>query len=146
MTNGLQYQYCFRTTAGDQCTGLDGHVHDPEEVGTAFQNTSSVQLSALKLLIASARRFTLILNSEKLLESWQQGNLITKQVPPDQCIIETRAMEAAVWSALQVSLSDYAIGPSIRSPEQEQYISKPNTTGDMQLYHSQRMRKAGGFV
>jgi hypothetical protein len=55
-------------------------------------------------------------------------------------------MESFVWASTQVLMSDYAIGPGLRSPDVSDYVIPPSDSGDKQLCKSQKMRKAGGFV
>jgi hypothetical protein len=76
----------------------------------------------------------------------QAGGLIAMQIRADQWIAEARAMEAFVWASSQVYVTDYAIGPGVRSPELVDYVVQPTTPGDRQLCGSQKMRKAAGFV
>jgi hypothetical protein len=39
------------------------------------------------------------------------------QVPDTQWITEIVGWESVVWSALQIAISDYAIGPQLRTSE-----------------------------
>lgn len=54
--------------------------------------------------------------------------------------------ESAAWSALQILVSDYAVGPVNRDSLADQYTDAPATDGYKALCRSQRMRKAGGFA
>jgi hypothetical protein len=74
------------------------------------------------------------------------NGFISSTVPKDQWTIEVRAMEAFLWSTMQILVADYAIGPSVRLPALSRYIVAPQTPGEKQLCASQRMRKTGRIV
>jgi len=71
---------------------------------------------------------------------------IDSDIPDTQWITEIVNWEYTAWSALQIKISDYAIGPRMRTFQEELNITEPTTKGDIQLCNSQRMRKNGGFV
>ncbi|KAF1953256.1 hypothetical protein CC80DRAFT_518396 [Byssothecium circinans] len=128
----VQHQFCIKTDSSLHCSALDSLPRGIPSKG--WERASSVQLSALELLIVSNKEIGLGYTYNAV------------QVHPDQWIIEARAMESFVWASLQVSIADYAIGPSVRSSDLADYIVKPTTAGDKQLCGSQKMRIAGGFV
>lgn len=76
----------------------------------------------------------------------RRDGVVAGQVPRDQWTIEAEGMESFVWTALQIAVADYAIGPSLRSPDIADNVTVPTTSGDKQLCGTQKMRKAGGFV
>jgi hypothetical protein len=89
---------------------------------------SSVQLSALQLLVEANQMMSLVNNHEMSAAS-HLGNdgVIVDQIPPDQWITKVRAIESVVWAALQVYLANYATGPVVRSPESADYIITSTT-------------------
>ena len=141
----MQHQYCIKTVSGDQCSKLDSRplIMTSQD----WPKASSLQLSLLQLLVDSSKamgfsRASQVLASKSVLT----GGTVSVQIPPDQWITEARAMEAAVWAAMQITLADYAVGPSVRDPDVADYVIKPETPGYKQLCTTQKMRKAGGFV
>lgn len=71
--------------------------------------------------------------------------LINSKVPETQWMTEIVNWESVIWSALQISISDYAVGPQLRTAE-DLNITKPDTKGELKLCDAQRMRKNSGFV
>lgn len=53
--------------------------------------------------------------------------------------------EALFYTAIQVMLSDHAIGFLLRDPRADEYTTKPTTAAERTLCKSMRMRKSGGF-
>jgi hypothetical protein len=101
----------------------------------------------MQLLVESSQMSNLVnVNEVKVGEEVQPDGVITTKIPPDQWITEVEGMESFVWASLQVSIADYAIGVSVRSPDLAEYVVKPTSVGDKELCASQKMRKAGGFV
>lgn len=85
--------------------------------------------------------------SEVLVKSMvRRDGYVAGQIPSDQWMVEAKGMESFVWTALQIAVADYAIGPSLRSPDIADNVTVPTTPGEKQLCGTQRMRKAGGFV
>jgi hypothetical protein len=84
--------------------------------------------------------------SQVLASSMVRRELVAAHIPADQWITEAKGMEAFVWTALQIAIADYAVGPSLRSPDIADNVPAPATSGDKALCGAQKMRKAGGFV
>jgi hypothetical protein len=144
-TDRTKHQFCINTGSGQDCSKPDSL---PSSVtAKSWPRASPVQLSAIRLLVEANYGIGLAQNTEVLAsKAVQAGGLIAIQVPEDQWIAEARAMESFVWASSQVYVSDYAIGPGVRSPELTDYVTQPVTSGDKQLCGSQKMRKAAGFV
>ena len=144
-TDKPQHQFCIKMSFGDHCSKMDSL---PVNITSSdWVDASAVQLSALQLLVEANQMMSLVNNHEVSAAS-HLGNegVVVDQIPPNQWVIEVRAMESFVWAALQVYLADYAIGPGVRSPESADYIIAPATQDDKQLCTSQKMRKAGESV
>jgi hypothetical protein len=106
-----------------------------------------LQLSTLTLL-AFANQFISLGNivTVQAQATVEKDRVVRARTPSDQWITEVQGWEAFVWASSQVSVADYAIGPSIRDPGVVDYVIRPATTGDKELCGSMKMRKAGGFV
>ncbi|KAF2826710.1 hypothetical protein CC86DRAFT_349711 [Ophiobolus disseminans] len=141
----IQHQFCIKTASGDQCSKLDSM---PGEITSKDLNQASlVQLAALQLILEVTATTELSeVNEVRAAKSVQRDRLVPVQIPPDQWITEVKAMESYMWAKLQITMADYAIGPSVRNPDLDEYVLKPSTPADKQLCGTQKMRKAGGFV
>jgi hypothetical protein len=71
---------------------------------------------------------------------------VRAKIASDHWVNEVQRMEAFVYASSQVTMSDYAMGPSLRDPGVKDYVISPATVGGKQLCGSLKMRKAGGFV
>lgn len=143
--NISQDQYCIKTPSGNQCSDLNSR---PLNITSKdFPTATPLQLSVLQLLVESSKAMGFSRTSEVLAaKQVQSDGSISVQLPPDQWITEAKWMESFVWASLQITLSDFAVGPSVRDPDVVKYVIKPTSTGDKQLCGMQKMRKAGGFV
>jgi hypothetical protein len=145
MANTIKHQLCIKTAHGDECSKLDSL---PVNVTLKdWPRASPVQLSALQLVVEANQNIGLThTNTVRLAEKVRSDGVVVSQVPPDQWISEVQGMESFVWASTQVLMSDYAIGPGLRTPDVSDYVIPPAESGDKQLCKSQKMRKAGGFV
>lgn len=75
-----------------------------------------------------------------------QDSTIFDHVGTDHWISELMGFGSFAWAALQTTVSDYAVGRTVRAAGTESFVIQPNGTGDSQLCGSQKMRKMGGFV
>jgi hypothetical protein len=125
-TDKPQHQFCIERSSGDHCSKMDSLP--VKTTSSDWVGASSVQLSALQLLVEANQMMSLVNNHEVSAAS-HLGNdgVIVDQIPPDQWITKVRAIESVVWAALQVYLADYATGPVVRSPESADYIITPTT-------------------
>jgi hypothetical protein len=140
----LQYQFCAATPAGELCTGLTGQPYGVDEV--AIMGMSEIQKAVVDLLSDGIYMFDMFdIAKLRLNQMVDYMGLVDTNIPDTQWITEILGWESDVWSALQIFVSDYAIGPQLRVPEQLE-ILKPENTGEKQLCNAQRMRKNGNFV
>jgi hypothetical protein len=73
------------------------------------------------------------------------GGLVDSKIPDTQWITEIVNWESFIMAGFQIAISDYAIGPQLRTPE-DLNMTKPTYPGQLELCNAQRMRKSGGFV
>ncbi|KAH5271964.1 hypothetical protein HBI71_047610 [Parastagonospora nodorum] len=145
----IQHQYCIITKSGQQCSVPDGvpvYAIQANATLKGLERASALQLSTLQLLILSNQMLDASDYSQVLTSSMVRRELVAAHIPADQWIMEAKGMEAFVWTALQVAIADYALGPSLRSPDIADNVTVPATLGDKALCGAQKMRKAGGFV
>jgi hypothetical protein len=112
-----------------------------------WKDASPLQLSALGMILSALQVMHFgVVDSVKASHFITNDGMIGAQIPPDQWVIEIERMEAVVWASLQVSVADYAVGPSIRSPFIAEYVINATSEGEKELCRSVKVRKAGGFV
>ncbi|KAH3977344.1 hypothetical protein HBH68_230830 [Parastagonospora nodorum] len=146
----VQHQYCMDTKSGQQCSVLDGipaYGIQANDTQKGLETASPLQLSALQLLMLSNRMtdasdYSQVLASRMV----RRDGYVAGQIPSDQWITEAKGMESFVWATLQIAIADYAIGPSLRSPDIAGNVTVPTTPEEKKLCGTQKMRKAGGFV
>jgi hypothetical protein len=80
------------------------------------------------------------------LESSLTTGKVFNGAPPDQWIKEIVGWESHVWAALQMAITDYAVGPKARDSGADIYAKYPSTDGGKRLCGMQRMRRSGGFA
>ena len=73
------------------------------------------------------------------------GKVIFK-LPNDFWRQEVLGWEQEQWAAMQIMMSQYAIGPKASDPLADGYWIKPVTEGEKALCGAQKMRKSGEFV
>jgi hypothetical protein len=112
-----------------------------------WKEASPLQLSALQLtsLVIQCIHFAAI-DSVKVNDFVSNDGMVGAQIPPDQWVREIERMEAIVWASSQVSVTDFAVGPSVGNPIIAEYVVGPTSEGDKELCQSLKVRKAGGFV
>jgi hypothetical protein len=112
-----------------------------------WKEASPLQLSALQLtsLVIQCIHFAAI-DSVKVNDFVSNDGMVGTQIPPDQWVREIERMEAIVWASSQVSVADFAVGPSVGNPIIAEYVVGPTSEGDKELCQSLKVRKAGGFV
>jgi hypothetical protein len=112
-----------------------------------FPGASETQLSALQLVIDATGFYDLESGSSRLKAALLGGSWgEIKMIPEDQWIQELTSWEAAIWANAQIWLSEYAIGIGARVPNAAEYQKAPETEGEKQLCHTQKMRSPGGFA
>jgi hypothetical protein len=112
-----------------------------------WEGASPVQIAALQLMI-NAHHIVMMHQANYVRASkfmLEDGN-IASQIPSTQWIKEVEGFDSFMWASLQTLVADYAIGPSVRTAELQEYIIKPKTLGEKYLCGAQKMRKPGGFV
>jgi hypothetical protein len=67
-------------------------------------------------------------------------------MPDDYWKREVLGWEQEVWAAMQMAVSQYAIGPKASDPFADAYVIAPQTEGEKALCGAQKMKKSGGFV
>jgi hypothetical protein len=112
-----------------------------------WKEASPLQLSALQLtsLVIQYIHFAAV-DSVKVNGFATEDSIVGAQIPPDQWVHEIKRMEAIVWASSQVSVADFAVGPSVRNPAIAEYVIGPTSEGDKELCQLLKVRKAGGFV
>ncbi|KAF2110750.1 hypothetical protein BDV96DRAFT_199237 [Lophiotrema nucula] len=145
-----QYQYCHaRASKSDFCTNSTGL---PDIVNaTAFPDASPIQLAALHLIREASANMMLDSAAETLQVDYQSedptGNsFIHDGVPDNQWEIEVTAWVEYIWAAMQIQLSDYAIGIEARQTGAGIYTVKNMTAGEKALCSKLKMRNPGAFV
>ncbi|KAF2277918.1 uncharacterized protein EI97DRAFT_415680 [Westerdykella ornata] len=137
----LQYQFCVSNTS---CTNLTGTLRG--EAIDSFPGASITQKTVLSLLqhinvvalLIATKRF----EANRLMNSDNE----IPALPDDQWIKELQGWEAFVWASHQIIITDYAVGPGVRSPPTHKYVVPPSDDGEVKLCSKQKMRKPGGFV
>jgi hypothetical protein len=112
-----------------------------------WEEASPLQLSALQLTSLVIQYIHLaVIDSVKVKDFATNDGMVGAKIPPDQWVRESERMEAIVWASSQVSVADFAVGPSVRNPMIAEYVVGPTSEGDKELCKSLKVRKAGGFV
>lgn len=107
---------------------------------------SDVQEIVIDTLRDAAVTFSAEASGELRINSRVVGDgLIDSKIPETQWITEIVNWESFLWAGFQIAISDYAIGPQLRTPE-DLNMTKPTHPGQIELCNAQRMRKSGGFV
>jgi len=139
-----QYQTCInRPGQADACTSLGPTNGDAWH--SELPDATDVQKLALLVISHSAWGFDFG-NFGKLNASYTANRGRASGLPDDQWKNEAIDQEGRVWTALQMSLADYAIGAQATEPNAAKYINPPKSTAEKQLCHSMRMKKSGGFA
>lgn len=123
----------------------------PSEVSQAiFPEASEVQQTVLKLIIISNYLFGTRLNEKN--EALLAESILPKSpdvyrvLKDDQWVDELVWAESKVWAALQVSITDYAIGPTLRDTAVDRNnFTAPVTDGEKQLCGMQKMKHSGNL-
>lgn len=113
-----------------------------------YPGASDIQLAAMQLLVRSSLLFDLSDAGLDVLKATEMagGTGFIQSLPDDQWVQELIGWESFVWASLQIAISDYAIGPTVRDPAAGQFLRNETTNGERELCQVQRMKKAGGFV
>jgi hypothetical protein len=148
LTDALQYQFCYARDSKDRvCTGLSGL--SSEVTQAVFPDANELQLAVLRLIMSSNYAFDHTFTGEALLAGSIKAktNETLPELPDDQWIKELVWAESKVWAALQVSIADYAIGPTVRDRGVglNEFIA-PVTSGEKQLCGLQKMKHSGDFA
>lgn len=140
-----QYQFCL---------DLDNNKTCSEPAGFQFENITDKFPAATDIQIAL---ITSIRNAVDLYDMASPGQYkveaelanwtgFVASIPDDQWIQELRSWYSIIWAAHQAIVTDYAIGPTVRTPLAEPYTVAPSSKAEKYLCGTQKMRKPGGFV
>lgn len=143
----IQYQFCIaRRAKYELCTALD---RLPSNISKEiWPDASDIQLVILQLMRDAS--LEMHVSTGAMYDYTQAGEQLQTgplpYVPNDQWKTEVIGWEALAWAGIQVRLSDYALGPQVRDPNNDIFTEWPVTPAEKHMCGSMKMRKAGGFV
>ncbi|KAF2730866.1 hypothetical protein EJ04DRAFT_579521 [Polyplosphaeria fusca] len=142
----LQHQFCVKGpgSSGPVCSDLMSLPGTVDKIGLA--NATDLQQSVLEVILVAA--FAFDMSNFETLRAQSEAGIGRFNIPDNQWVKELQAWESSIWAALQIEVSDYAIGPQVRMRNLTSAygINLANTTAEEQLCRMQRMRKSGGFA
>ena len=111
-----------------------------------FPQANDVQLALLQILVTSGamadQNTAISYNLDKKIWGQQYTSISDKQWE-----IEVKRWETIAWTGIHTLVTDYAIGPKHRDPnEADTYVKPAMTASERQLCSSQKMRKTGGVM
>ncbi|KAB2107082.1 hypothetical protein AG0111_0g5246 [Alternaria gaisen] len=141
------FQYCHaRDGQDDYCTPFEGLPYH-EMNKTHFPDSSSMQQAVLQLLIMSSWLHTTArVQTNQASDLEGRSTYMIPSMPDDFWKREVLGWEQEVWAAMQMAVSQYAIGPKASDPFADAYVIAPQTEGEKALCGAQKMKKSGGFV
>ncbi|CAN9099345.1 unnamed protein product [Alternaria alternata] len=114
---------------------------------THFPDSSSMQQAVLQLLIMSSWLHTTArVQTNQASDLEGRSTYMIPSMPDDFWKREVLGWEQEVWAAMQMAVSQYAIGPKASDPFADAYVIAPQTEGEKALCGAQKMKKSGGFV
>lgn len=128
----------------DSCTELRGAPLWDINTET-FPKANKLQLSILKLLRQTTEFHAGAFERYEAQQLATMAGTITS-LPDNHWITELKMWESIAWAGIQISITDYAIGPTIRDSLAEDIFLPPSTNEEKKLCTMQKMRKPGGFV
>lgn len=140
-----QYQFCFNLKDNKTCSDLWGFqmINMTEK----FTMANDVQIALVTMIRNAVDLYDMAYPSrykvEAELANWSG---FIASVPKDHWIEELRGWYSIIWAAHQAIVTDYAIGPTVRTPLAEPYTVPPSSDAERHLCGTQKMRKPGGFV
>lgn len=106
-----------------------------------------MQRALIQLLINSSWLYQSVnVVSCKVTTLMSKNDFNMEPLPDDFWKQEVIGWEYETWAAMQIAVSNYAIGPQSIDPYEDGYLLKPETQGEKALCGVQKMKKTGGFV
>lgn len=143
----MQFEYCHvRAGKEDFCTPLGGKT-DYNFTEFSFPEANEIQRALLQLIVFSSYLYDFAHT-----DTCQASSLIKRadarieSLPDDQWKQEVVGWEKETWAALQILVSQYAIGPKVSDPLADNYWIHPETRAEKTLCGAQKMTKSGDFV
>ncbi|KAH7372353.1 hypothetical protein BKA66DRAFT_423129 [Pyrenochaeta sp. MPI-SDFR-AT-0127] len=112
-----------------------------------FPEANEIQRALLQLIVFSSYLYDFAHT-----DTCQASSLIKRadarieSLPDDQWKQEVVGWEKETWAALQILVSQYAIGPKVSDPLADNYWIHPETRAEKTLCGAQKMTKSGDFV
>ena len=122
--------------------GFPGSV---SELGYSGATEVQTAIAQLFVSVGGAVDLEAIGNNLKA-KSIVDGQLATPPLPNDQWVQELKGFESSVWAMLQIAISDYAIGASVRDLEAAKLMRSNITSGEQRLCGMQKMMNPGGYA
>jgi hypothetical protein len=123
-----------------------GDLPPPPHIDNSmFPQANEIQKTILRLLSTSAWLFNIGTVAEDLLAGSIDDPNHQYGLPHNQWILEVERWEKHILASLQVSFTDYSIGPGIRDVAFPAYIG-PESEAEKQLCGMQKMKKTGDVV